>query len=227
MEGGRARLLRSGDKEIEFLDPAFTETEHASPSRRHFRPAIAGEVEKLENFTAQGKEIRAAAIARTIKCDRNDLLDRARPLRQDDDAIAHVNGFVDVVSNEEHCSAPVLPKAQEFILHTHAGERVEGAERLIQQKNFGMINQGASQSYALRHSARKVMRISVGESFQANKAHKFSHFIAFLLEHATGSEPRLNITTHRQPRKKIGILKDKASFSAGARDWLLVYEQLT
>src|SRR5437899_4215053 len=227
MEGGRARLLRSGDKEIEFLDPAFTETEHASPSRGHFRPAIAGEVEKLENFTAQREEIRVAAIARTINCDRYDLLDRARPLRQDDDAVAHVNGFVDVVSNEQHGSAPGLPKAQNFILHTHTGKSIEGAEWLVEQKNFGMINQGASQSYALRHSARKVMRISVGEGFQANEAHKLFHLTAFLLEHAAGSEPRLNITTHRQPRKKIGILKEKASFSAGARDWLLVYEQLT
>src|SRR5205814_4766393 len=85
------------------------------------------------------------------------------------------SGFVYVVSNEEHGSAPVLPKAQNFILHTHSGEGVEGAERLIQQKNFGMINQGTSQSYALRHSTRKVMRISLGESFQANKAHKFFH----------------------------------------------------
>ena len=182
---------------IEFLDPTFTETEHASRSRRHFRPAIAGEVEKLENFTAQRKEVSAAAIARTIKRNRNDLFDGAGPLRQDDDAVAHVNGFVDVVSNEEHGSAPVLPKAQNFILHTHAGEGVEGAERLIQQKNFGMINQGASQSYALRHSARKVMRISVSKGFQANQSHKLFHFTAFLLEYATGSEPHLNITTHR------------------------------
>ena len=139
----------------------------------------------------------------------------AGPLRQDDDAVAHVNGLIDVVSNEEHGRAPVLPKAQDFILHTHAGEGVEGAERLIQQKNFGMINQGASQSYALRHSARKVMRISVGEGFQANEAHKFFHLTAFLLEHAQGSKPRLNITAHRQPREKIGILKDQTSFALG------------
>jgi hypothetical protein len=91
------------------------------------------------------------------------------------------------VSNEEHGSAPVLPKAQDFILHTHAGEGVEGAEWLVEQKNFGMINQGASQSYTLRHSTRKVMRISVGEGFQANEAHKFFHLTAFLLKHATGS----------------------------------------
>src|SRR6185369_686890 len=133
------------------------------------------------------KKIRAAAIARTIKRDRNDLFDGAGPLRQDDDAIAHVNGFVDVVSNEEHGSAPVLPKAQDFILHTHAGEGVEGAEWLVEEKNFGMINQGASQSYTLRHSTRKVMRISVGEGFQAAESHKFFHLIAFLLKHATGS----------------------------------------
>ena len=85
---------------------------------------LAGEVEKLENFTAQGKKIRTTAIARTIKRDGNYLLNRAGPLRQDDDAVAHVNGFVDVVSNEEHGSAPVLPKAQNFILHTHARKGV-------------------------------------------------------------------------------------------------------
>ena len=81
-----------------------------------------------------------------------------------------------------------------------------------------MINQGARQSYALRHSAGKVMRISVGEGFQANEPHEFFHFIAFLLKHAAGNEPRLDISTHRQPRKKIWILKDQASFGAGAGD---------
>src|SRR4029077_4580016 len=136
--------------------------------------------------------------------------------RQDDEAVAHVNGFGDVVSNEQHGSAPVLPKAQNFILHTHAGESVEGAQGFIEQKNFGMINQGASQSYALCHSARKVMRISVGEGFQANETHKPLPLAAFLRQHAAGSGPRLDITTHRQPWKKIEVLKDKASFSTGA-----------
>ena len=120
-----------------------------------------------------------------------------------------------------------LPKAQHFILHTHAGEGVERAEWFVEQKNFGMINQGARQSYALCHAARKMMRISVGEGFQADEAHEFIDLTAFLLKHTARNQARFNITTHRQPRKKIGILKDKASFGAGACDWFLVYQQLT
>ena len=98
-------------------------------------------MEKLENFTAQGKEIRAAAIARTIKCDRNDLLDRAGPLRQDDDAIAHVNGFVDVMGNKEYGRAACLPEPQHFILHPHASERVERAERFVEQEDFRVVDE--------------------------------------------------------------------------------------
>ena len=81
-----------------------------------------------------------------------------------------------------------------------------------------MINQGASQSYALRHSTRKVMRISLGKSFQANQAHKLAYFTAFLLEYSTGSEPSLDIAAHCQPWKKIWILENQTSFGAGARD---------
>ena len=155
------------------------------------------------------------------------MFDGAGPLGKDDDAVAHVNGFVDVVSNKQHGRAPVLPKPQYFVLHPHAGEGVERTEWLIQQKNFGMIDQGTSHCYALCHSARKLMRISFAECFQANEAQKFFYLTAFLLKHATGSQPRRNITTHRQPGEKIGILKDKSPFSAGPEIALLVDEQLT
>ncbi len=99
--------------------------------------------------------------------------------RHDDDAVAHVNGFVDVMRNEQHGGPAGLPKAQDFILHPHAGEGVERAERFIEQKNFGMIDQGASQGDALRHAAGKMMRIGIGETLPSPQAHEFVHFMAF------------------------------------------------
>ena len=54
-----------------------------------------------------------------------------------------------------------LPKAQHFILHAHAGEGVERAERFVEEKNFRMIDQGASQGDALGHAAGEMMRVSI------------------------------------------------------------------
>ena len=71
----------------------------------------------------------------------------------DDDAIAHVDCFVDVVGDEQHRGAALLPQAQHFILHPHAGEGVERAERFVEQENFGMIDECAGKRDALGHAA--------------------------------------------------------------------------
>jgi hypothetical protein len=44
------------------------------------------------------------------------------------------------MGDEQHRSATILPQAQHFVLHPHAGEGVEGAEGFIEQENFGMID---------------------------------------------------------------------------------------
>ena len=100
-------------------------------------------MQQFENVTAQLKKSRAAPIAWTIKSNGNDLIDRARPLRHDDDAIAHVNCFIGIVSDQQCGGATGLPEAQHFILHTHAGEGVQRTERFIEEKDLRMINEDA------------------------------------------------------------------------------------
>ena len=57
-----------------------------------------------------------------------------------------------------------------FILHAHAGKGVERAEWFVEQKNLGMIDQGTRQGDPLRHATGKMMRIGIGERFQARPA---------------------------------------------------------
>jgi hypothetical protein len=45
------------------------------------------------------------------------------------------------MGDEQHRGATILPQAQHFVLHPHAREGVERAERFIEQENFGMIDQ--------------------------------------------------------------------------------------
>ena len=40
------------------------------------------------------------------------------------------------MGDQEHGGAARLPESQHFVLHAHAGEGVERAERFVEQENF-------------------------------------------------------------------------------------------
>src|SRR5947199_10444003 len=138
------------------------------------------EVHRLKNVTAQAKEIRAAAVAWAVHLYWNDLLDPAGTRSHDNDAVAHVDGFVDVMSNKQHGSAPRLPEAQHFILHTHAGKGIERAEWFVEQEHFGMVNHRPRQRDALGHASREMVRKGISKGFQTYQAHEFIDLTAFL-----------------------------------------------
>src|SRR6267142_6885494 len=72
---------------------------------------LPGEVEVLEDVAAKFEELGAVSLTRARENDFDDSLNAARPRRHDDEAIAHVNGFIDIVSDEEHGRATRLPEA--------------------------------------------------------------------------------------------------------------------
>ena len=89
------------------------------------------EVHRLKNVTAQAQEILAATVARPVHRYWNDLLNPTGTRSHDNDAVAHVDGFVDVVSNKQHGGAVGAPEPEYFILHAHAGKGIERAERFV------------------------------------------------------------------------------------------------
>src|SRR5947208_14623283 len=92
------------------------------------------EMHRLKNVTAQAQEIRAAAVAWPVHLYGNDLLDPAGTRSHDNDAVAHIDGFVDIMSNKQHRTAVDAPEPQHFILHTHAGKGIERAEWFVEQE---------------------------------------------------------------------------------------------
>src|ERR1043166_3630013 len=180
-------------------------------------------MEPFENVAAEPQKFRAAALSRPLEVDLEIAFDATGARRHDENPVAHVNGFVDVVGHEEHGRATVPPELQNFVLHAHAGEGVERAQRFIEEQQLGMIDQRAGQSGSLGHAAREMMRIGVGKSFQAGQARKLIHFLAFLVQHAAGDQSRLNVAAHRQPRKKGWILENQAALGARARNSFLAH----
>src|SRR5207249_4804550 len=183
------------------------------------------EVHRLKNVTAQAKKIWATAVARSIHLYRNDLLDPAGTRSHNNDAVAHVDGFIDVMSNKQHGSAPRLPKAQHFILHTHPGKGIERAEWFVEQENFRVVDERSRESNALGHTPGKMVRISVAKCFEAHEPHEFVHLISFLAQHSTRDETGLDVAANGEPGKQIGVLKDETTLGARTGNFFFADEQ--
>ena len=82
-----------------------------------------------------------------------------------------------------------------------------------------MISARASAD-ALGHAAGKMVRIGVGERFEADQAHEFVHFVAFLVKHAARDQAGLDVAPHGEPRKKIRVLENQSALGAGRGDRL-------
>src|SRR5206468_7235457 len=118
---------------------------------------------------------------------------------------------------------PRLPQAQHFILHAHASKRIERPEWLVEQEHFGMVNHRPRECDALRHASREMVRKCIGKPFQTYQTHEFIDLTAFLFQYTACDQPRFDVTSHSEPRKKIRILKDKAALCTWRGDWLVPY----
>ena len=93
---------------------------------------FAGKMQMFENLAAKAKERFASAITWPRQIDIDLAIGSPRRWAHDEDAIAHVNRFIDVVGDEQHRGATILPQPHYFILHAHPRESVERAERFIE-----------------------------------------------------------------------------------------------
>jgi len=177
---------------------------------------VSREVKEFQDVAAEAKEFGAVSLARAIQLNRYDSLDAAGARCQDHDAVAHVDCFVDVVGDEKHRGPARFPEAQHLILHAHARESVERAERFVEKQDFGVIDERARKRYPLGHAAGKMVGVGFGKCFEADEAHELIHFLALLVEQAPRNEARFNIAPNREPRKEVRILEDQTTFGAGS-----------
>jgi hypothetical protein len=66
------------------------------------RAGIPGQVQQSKDLAPKAKEFRAAAVPGAININRDGSIDPTGARGHDEDAIAHVNCFIDVVGDQEH-----------------------------------------------------------------------------------------------------------------------------
>src|SRR5215831_1997835 len=93
---------------------------------------VAREMQEFQDITTEPQELFGIALSRTLEPYLNYPLDLAWTRGHDQDAITHIDCFVNVMSDQQDGCAARLPKPKHFVLQTHPGERVESAQRFIQ-----------------------------------------------------------------------------------------------
>jgi hypothetical protein len=96
----------------------------------------AGRKQFIVHRPAHSDKFTVGAIAGPWQTDRQDTPDRAWLRRHDDNPIRKVYGFLNVVSDQHDRGSLSLPNTQDFLLHAHSSQSIQGRERFVQQQDF-------------------------------------------------------------------------------------------
>src|SRR5262245_55451744 len=91
--------------------------EAASKRRTRWLFRLACEVKHFQDRCTLFEELLARALTWARQANVQNAFNPTRPRRHQDDAVAHVDGLVDVVGDEDHGGAAGLPQPQYFVLH--------------------------------------------------------------------------------------------------------------
>ena len=95
------------------------------------------------------------------------LLNRA--VGHDDHFVGHGKGFLLIVRDVNKSNAYILVHCRKFQLHFLAHFKIERAERLVQQQNFGFANNGACNGDALLLTARQARNAAIAVCFEVDQ----------------------------------------------------------
>src|SRR6266566_7280166 len=107
-------------------------------------------------------------LTRARQIDGIEALDRAWPGSEHAHPVGQGDGFLQVVSDEDHGGREGGPHLQQFVFHQGSRLHVEGAEWLVHQQDLRLVDKGLSQGHALAHAARELMWIVVLEPGQSD-----------------------------------------------------------
>src|SRR6185437_1105303 len=160
-------------------------------------------------------------IARMRKRHVDDLLDAAGMRRHHRDAVTKEQRLVDRMGDIDHGLPCRLPDAYQLFLEDGAVLRIERGERLVHIEHRRIGDESASDSTALTHAARQLMREMLAEMRQADEAHRrFDPRRALARRHAARHQAEADILLDRHPGKETAFLEHHRvlDLPAGAAD---------
>jgi hypothetical protein len=140
-----------------------------------------------------------------------------RPTSSGLDAVRDVQGFLDVVGDQEAGGAIAREDAQQLVTHTEARQRVEGPERLVHVEQVGLGHEGAGDLDPLEHPSRQFMRVAFLEPGQTHQVHMMCDDLVPLRVRCP-VQRELQIPSHGHPREHRAALRDQDPPAARRED---------
>src|SRR6266404_955398 len=133
-----------------------------------------------------------------------------RPARQQHDALAEPDRLADVVGNEQDRQPGIAPDPLELLVEEVAGDRIERAERLVEQEDSRLLGEGPGERDALAHAAGQLVRPLPGKAREVDEIEEVGHGLAALpAGDAAEAQGELDIFGGRQPREEGCLLEDE------------------
>ena len=172
-------------------------------------------------------------------CGQRDVIDRIdapRPRRHQHYAAAQVDGFLDVMGDEQNGGLLQPVNMPDQVVHHLAGLRIQRAERLVHQQGGGFRHQGPGNGHALLHAAGELAWKGLGEVGQAHQTEQRigsagSRFYIAIATHGVRDylelTAELDVLHHRQPGVEAVVLKDHGAVDSRAVHWLTVEQDFS
>src|SRR5690606_1058926 len=143
------------------------------------------------------------------------LLGRAEldnlPITHDRDALAQLERLGQVVGDVHHRLADLAVQADDLGLHVAPDQRVERAERLVEQHDLRVHGEGAGQADALLHAAGELVGVGLGVPLQADEGEDLAGpLVARRLRRALDLQPVRDVVDHLAVRQQAEVLEDHA-----------------
>ena len=138
---------------------------------------------------------------------------------QRNDAVGEQQRFIHIVRHHHDGLALVAPQRFDLVLQARARERVQRAQRLIEQQDLRIRRERARHGDALAHAAGELRRPPVGRVRQADELDVLRDMLAPLLLRPLrkhGVHRERDVPLHGQPRHERVALEHDAAIGPGA-----------
>ena len=136
-------------------------------------------------------------------------------LAHDQHARPEERGLLDAVRDEERGPARLAPDPVQLGLHLLARQRVERAERLVEQHDLRLGREHPRDLAALLHAARELVGARVGEVGKADARELgVGRRVPLPLRDATHAEAEGDVVADAEPRVEVRVLEDDPAVRA-------------